>query len=70
MRKIKKSEIKKTAWIMAENFCDYPLYKIFFPNDKRRQKQTFYFFWMRMYTRRNFSYVSDDMANKVKAIVE
>ena len=62
MRKIRKDEIKKTAWTMAENFYNYPLYKVFFPNDEKRLKQTFYFFWMRMYTRRNFSYVTDDMS--------
>lgn len=59
MRKIKKSEIKETAWIMAENFSDYPLYNIFFPDDKKKKKRIFYFFWFRMYTRKNFSYVTD-----------
>lgn len=59
MRKIKRSEIRETAMIMAECFKDYPLYDVFFENDDRREKRVFYFFWYRMYTRRDFSYIND-----------
>ena len=60
MRLINDSEIKETAWIMAENFSDYPLYDVFFENDEKKTKRIFYFFWYRMYTRKNFSYVTEE----------
>lgn len=45
---------------MAENFSDYPIYDVFFENDERKTRRIFYFFWFRMYTRRKFSYVTDN----------
>lgn len=60
MRKIRDDEIKKTAHIMAECFKDYPLYNVFFKNDQKKVKRIFYFFWIRMYTRKNYSYITDN----------
>lgn len=60
-RLIRDDEIEETARIMADCFWDYPLYDVFFPNDEKRKLRVFYFFWYRMYTRKNMSYVSDDM---------
>lgn len=62
MRRIRRDEIEKTARIMAECFYDYPLYNIFFPGEENRIEKVFYFFWIRMYTRQNYSYVADDEA--------
>lgn len=60
MRKIEKSEIKELAMVMADCFVDYPLYNVFFPDDEKKLKRVFYFFWYRIYTRMNFTYVNDD----------
>lgn len=60
MRKIRNDEIEKTARIMAKCFVDYPLYNVFFKDDEKKIKKVFYFFWFRMYTRKNYSYITDD----------
>lgn len=60
MRKIQKNEMRMAAQKMAECFSDYPLYDVFFPDSPNRLKQVYYFFWFRIYTRRNFTYITED----------
>lgn len=59
-RTIRKDEIEATALQMAESFCDYPLYDVFFPDGQNRVQRIFYFFWYRMYTRQRYTYISED----------
>lgn len=61
-RKIRKNELKKAAGVLAECFKDYPLYNGFFPDDEKKEKRVFYFFWYRLITRFNYTYVSDDLS--------
>lgn len=60
LRKIKPDEIEELAKIAAESFCDYPLYKIFYPDDNDRKTLMFYNCWYVIYKRQNYSYVTDD----------
>lgn len=59
-RKIKKSEIRELAQVMAECFVDYPLYGVFFPENEKKLKRVFYFFWFRLHVRRNYTYVDKE----------
>jgi len=61
IRKMKPKEMKQCAMVMAEAFEKYPLYDLFFGNQKNRVRRIFYFFWYRLYTRKNFTYVTDDL---------
>lgn len=60
LRKIRKDEIPKIARMAAACFRDYPLYDVFFPNDAKREKRLYYFSYGRLYTRQNYTYVTDD----------
>lgn len=60
LRKIRKDEIKELADIAAECFCEYPLYKVFYPDDKTRREYMVYNCWFIMYRRQNYTYISED----------
>lgn len=60
LRKIKPDEIVEMAKLAADCFYDYPLYKIFYPDDNQRKVLMFYNCWFVMYKRQNYSYITDD----------
>ncbi|MCQ2413302.1 MAG: hypothetical protein MJ082_00705 [Clostridia bacterium] len=60
LRKITKREVRAAAETMAECFRDYPIYHAFFPNDKMKERQIFYFFWFRLYARLRYTYVTEN----------
>lgn len=62
IRKIKRSEIKKAAKIMAESFQDYPLYDVFFPDKSKRVKLLTCFYTVSLFARRDYTYVTDDLS--------
>lgn len=65
MRKIRSDEIRLAAGIMTDCFCDYPLYKSFFPDDSKRRRQLFYFCWYYIFVRRSFTYISPDCTSLI-----
>lgn len=60
MKKIPRKQIPETARIMAECFADYPLYDVFFPDNPHRLQAITCFFWYRVYTRRDFTYITEN----------
>lgn len=59
-RKIKKSEIPKIAKLVASCFTDYPVYKLYFPDEKKREKSIYYLMWYRLYVMQNYTVIVDD----------
>lgn len=60
-RLIKKSEIKQAAKYLVESFYNYPLYNEFFKTEKEKKIGLYLFSYSRLYTRRKFTFVNDDL---------
>ncbi len=60
IRKIKLNEIPKVSKLMATCFLDYPLYSVFFKDEKRRFNGIYHFFCVRNYCRQRFTYITED----------
>lgn len=60
MRKIEKSEIKKTCLTFAEMFKDYRAYDVMFKRNKNQKKKIYYFYRYEIYSAQNYTYVFDD----------
>lgn len=61
LRPIKKEELRPAAEVLAESFVDYPLYEVFFPNRETRQEKMLYLFWIELYVRQKYTYVSEGL---------
>lgn len=62
IRKIKDSEISLASEILVRRFLDYPLYKIYFPNEKNRYKKIKAFYLLSLVARKSYTLVSDDLS--------
>ena len=60
LRRIKKNEIDKVSRMMGECFVDYPLYDIFFNENKHRLECVYCFFKARTYSRMDYTYITED----------
>lgn len=60
LRRIKSNEIKYMAKLAAECFYDYPLYKVFYPDDNSRKYFLFLNCWFTIYKRFKCSYVNEE----------
>ena len=59
-KRIRLKDVPKVSKIMAECFIDYPLYKVFFPDESKRFMGIYYFFCARNACRRKYTYIVED----------
>ncbi|MEG1528079.1 MAG: hypothetical protein RR248_04420 [Clostridia bacterium] len=62
LQKIQEKDFKKCAYILAENFKDYPLYSLLFKRDKNFVKKIYYTFCCEVYDGLDYTYANADFS--------